>query len=150
MGTRNFWHLIFSSSDRRLMPESSLSSLTAEGRERTKGHGNASGATGGSSSGSGAKGCWQRIVNTGNKLDRTLLIAGVVGLACEVILSIYYIGHMPGEMHPESGRTYAFLQHGWVVYLTLREFIFVRALFWGSSLAILAGAVLQAYRRKRV
>lgn len=88
-------------------------------------------------------------MNTGNKLDRGLLIAGGVGLACEILLSIYYIGHMPGEMHPESGRIYAFLQHGWVVYLTLREFILVRALFWGPSLAIFAGAVLQAYRRKR-
>ena len=92
---------------------------------------------------------WKRMVNIGNKLDRALIIAGAVGLACEVLLSMYYISYMPREIHPESGRTYAFLQHGWVVYLTSREFILVRAIFWGSSLAIFAGAVLQAYRRKR-
>jgi hypothetical protein len=80
-------------------------------------------------------------------LERTLVFSGFACFATLILTSVYFIGHMPREIHPEMGRTYAFNQHGWTVYLTYREHLFFYLLLWSSGILIVSGMSSALSRR---
>lgn len=60
----------------------------------------------------------------------TLMILGFGCLGALVVLSQYFLYHRPVVPNQSLGFTYAFQQHGAVVYLTHCESVSMNALFW--------------------
>jgi hypothetical protein len=80
-------------------------------------------------------------------VERVLVISGITCFVALMLLSAYFLGHMPRNVQPEVGRVYAFNQHGWIVYLTLREHVLFNLLLWMSGILFVWGASLHLSRR---
>jgi hypothetical protein len=75
-------------------------------------------------------------------VGRGLFGIGIAGLISKWLLSAYFMGHRPAKQETGVGLTFAFNQHGGIVYLTHFESELVSILFWGSILLIGIGASL--------
>ena len=84
--------------------------------------------------------CGVSIVAISTVVARSLLVAGGVCFASKLILSAYFMGHRPTKPEIELGLTFAFNQHGGVVYLTHYESILLSVLFWAAAFLMGAGA----------
>lgn len=69
-----------------------------------------------------------------------------------IFFSFYFVKTMPDKPQPEFGRTTPFDVHGWVVYITKRQSLFIESLFWlGMCLPFIGLAIiriLDIYHRK--
>jgi len=67
-------------------------------------------------------------------------------------LTFQYVGTRPSSPEPETGRVYALNSHGHVVYVTLRENVFLSALWTiglGGGAAAIGWGQIEDLKRRR-
>jgi hypothetical protein len=75
-------------------------------------------------------------------LGWSVLAAGIGCFVGRIVLAAYFMGVRPAKPQAELGLTYAFNQHGGVVYLTHFESIFLMILFASAALLIAVGGYI--------
>jgi hypothetical protein len=71
-----------------------------------------------------------------------VLAAGIGCFVGRIILAAYFMGVRPTKPQAEMGLTYAFNQHGGVVYLTHFENMLLTALFVSAALLLAVGGYI--------
>ena len=89
-----------------------------------------------------------------NKILTIILTISFIGsLVLLIFLSIYYVRTMPDKPQPALGRSTPLNIHGWVVYITRNQALFLDYLFWlglfGSFFGIAILRILHLYGRKK-
>jgi hypothetical protein len=83
-------------------------------------------------------------------LGYSVLAAGGGCFVGRIVLAAYFVGVRPAKPQPELGLTYAFNQHGGIVYLTHFESVFLMALFVSAALLFaIGGYVILSLKKPR-
>ncbi len=79
---------------------------------------------------------------TSSFFGRSLLATGIGCFGARIVLSAYFMDHRPGNPHADLGQTFAFNQHGAIVYLTHWESVLLTGLFILAAIFVALGAYM--------